>query len=192
MHCSTVVMKHSASLFALGQRAVILRCWKPRCSAKFLNSQSLKRGPLSLFKTSGIPYIAKIALSFGMVDLAEVDMTISTSGNRLYSSRTTTRSSPEGSGPRKSIPSSFHRVLGGVVIFRGSSRSALPVVAVWHGKQLSTFSLTMLPKPENQTFSLMRRFVYTIPWCSTCARSTALSLIAFGTTIQFPLSKIPW
>ena len=62
-------MKHSASPFALGQRGVIFRWWKPRCSAKFLNSMPLKGGPLSLFKTSGIPFLAKIASSFGMVDL---------------------------------------------------------------------------------------------------------------------------
>ena len=38
MHLSSVVMKRSASPFALGQRGVILRCWKPKCSAKFLKS----------------------------------------------------------------------------------------------------------------------------------------------------------
>lgn len=180
-------MKHSASPFALGQGAVILRCWKPRCSAKFLHSPSLKRGPFPLFKTSGILCLSKIASSFGMVDLSEVVWQFQLLGNGCIR----LRYSSEGSR-RKSIASSFHRALGGVAIFRGLTRSALPVVAAWHGKQLSTFSLTMLPTPENQNFSLKRRSDKKIPWFPTCAWSTALYLSAFGTTILFPLSKIPW
>ena len=79
-------------------------------------------------------------------------MTISTSGKRLYSFIMTMRYSPEGSGSRKSIASSFHEAFGSGVILRGSSRFALLVVAAWHGKQLSTFSLTILSTPGNQTF----------------------------------------
>ena len=127
-----------------------------------------------------------------MVDLTEVDVTISTSGKRLYSSMTTMRYSAEGSGLRKSITNSFHEAFGSGVILRGSSRSALLAVAAWHGKQRSTFSLTILSTPRNQTFSLMRRFVFAIPWCPTCARSTALSLSAFGITILFPLCTVHW
>ena len=47
---------------------------------------------------------------------------------------------------------SFHEAFGSGVILRGSSRFALLVVAAWHGKQLSTFSLTILSTPGNQTF----------------------------------------
>ena len=81
--------------------------------SKVLELHAIKGGGglLSLFKTSGIPFLAKIATSFGMVDLAEVDVTISTSGKRLYSSMTTMRYSAEGSGLRKSIASSFHERL---------------------------------------------------------------------------------
>lgn len=96
-----------------------------------------------------------------MVDPAEVDATISASGIRLYSVVATVRYSPERSGLTKSSASSFHGVLGSVVVFRGLSRSALPLVAAWHGKQLSTSSLTTLSTPENQTFPLMRRLVFT-------------------------------
>ena len=79
--------------------------------SKVFELHAIKGGPLSLFKTSGIPCIAKIVSSFGMVDLVEVDVTISTSGKRLYSSMTTMGYSSERSGPRKSIASSFHERL---------------------------------------------------------------------------------
>ena len=82
-------------------------------------------------------------MSFGIVDLAEVDVTVSTSGKQLYLSMTTVRYSPQGSGLGKSIVSSFHGMFGSIVILRGSSRSALLVIAAWYGKQLSTLSLTI-------------------------------------------------
>ena len=64
-----------------------------------------------------------------MMDLAEVDVTISTSGKRLYSSMTTMRYFPGGRGPRKSIASSFHWTFASGVFLSGSSCSALFVVA---------------------------------------------------------------
>ena len=127
-----------------------------------LEFHAIEGGPLSLFKTWGIPCLAKIASSFGMVDPAEVDAMISASGIRLYSFVATVRYSSERSGLTKSSASSFHGALGSVVVFRGSSRPALPLVAAWHGKQQSTSSLTILSTPENQTFPPMRRLVFTI------------------------------
>ncbi|CAB4001077.1 Hypothetical predicted protein [Paramuricea clavata] len=91
-----VLIKRSASPLAFGQHGVIRRCWRPRCSANFLNSRLVNGGPLSLFKTSGIPCLEKIASNFGITALADVEVKISTSGKRLYSSITTMIYSPEG------------------------------------------------------------------------------------------------
>ena len=116
---------------------------KTQMFSKVLQLHAIKWGPLSLFGTSGIPCLEKTAMSFGIVDLAEVDVTVSTSGKQLYLSMTTVRYSPQGSGLGKSIVSSFHGMFGSIVILRGSSRSALLVIAAWYGKQLSTLSLTI-------------------------------------------------
>ena len=161
--------------------------------SKVLQLHAIKRGPLSLFRTSGIPCLEKIAMSLEIVDLAEVDVTISTSGKQLYLSMTSVRYSPQGSGLGKSIVSSFHGMFGNSVILRGSNRSALLIVAAWYGKQLSTFfTLAIFSIAGNQIICLMRRFGFAIPWYPTCARFTALSLSTFGTTILFPLSSVPW
>jgi hypothetical protein len=51
-----------------------------------LNSWLWNGGPLSLFNTFGIPCVAKIRASFNIVDFEDVELTISTSGNREYAS----------------------------------------------------------------------------------------------------------
>ena len=56
-------------------------CLKPKYSAKFLKSAD--GDPLSLFTISGISIHEKIRSSLGMTVVAEVNLTISTSGKRL-------------------------------------------------------------------------------------------------------------
>ena len=55
------------------------------------NSSPTKGGPLSDLILAGIPCLANIASSFGIVALAEVVVTSSTSGYREYVSMTTKR-----------------------------------------------------------------------------------------------------
>jgi hypothetical protein len=61
-------------------------CWNPACSAKSLNSELWSGDRLSDFTTSGMPRVLNILSSLGIVEWADVDVVISTSGKRLYSS----------------------------------------------------------------------------------------------------------
>ena len=63
----------------------------------------VERGPLSDLMTSGYPNVARRFSRTGITVLADTDRMISTMGNLEYSSTSTTSSSPEGSGLRKSI-----------------------------------------------------------------------------------------
>ena len=123
------------------------------------------------------------------MDPADEDATISTSWKQLYSSMMTMSYSLEWSVPTKSIASFFHGAFGSVVIFRGSSRSALPVVAAWHGNQLSTSSWTILSTLENQTFTLMRRFVFTILGVKHVLGSRLFLSLLLGLQSCFPSVK---
>ena len=77
--------------------------------------------------------------SFGMTAFALVVVTISTSGNRLNSSITTSSSSPDGNGPTKSTATSCHGASGSGVMIKGSGCRWVPVVAAWHGRHVLTF-----------------------------------------------------
>ena len=59
---------------------MILLCLNPKKSAKFLNSDPLNGGPLSLLRTSGMPCLANMASNLGITALAETEVSISTSG----------------------------------------------------------------------------------------------------------------
>ena len=50
-----------------------------------------KGGPLSLLINRGRPCVAKMHSNFGMLTVADVEFTVSTSGKRLYASITTSR-----------------------------------------------------------------------------------------------------
>ena len=155
--------------------------------SKVLQLHAIKRGPLSLFRTSGIPCLEKIAMSLEIVDLAEVDVTISTSGKQLYLSMTTVRYSPQGSGLGKSIVSSFHGMFGNSVILRGSNRSALLIVAAWYGKQLSTFfTLAIFSIAGNQIICLMRRLVLQFLGTQRVLGSRLCLLVLLGLRSCFP------
>ena len=68
-------IKLSASELACGQRGVILLCLTPSwLSFKYLlNSWLVNGGLLSLYKIVGMPCVAKICSSFGIVVDADVD-----------------------------------------------------------------------------------------------------------------------
>ena len=99
-------------------------------------------------RISGIPCLANIPSSFGMVDLADVEVTISTSGNRLYASMTTSKYSPVGKGPKKSMLTVCHGAGGNFVIFNGSGRAAGPVA--WQAKQCLIIFSVRSSIPGNQ------------------------------------------
>ena len=84
------------------QFGVILRWRKPSSFVKSLKACPLKGGPLSDFRTGGIPTNEKMRSSFGMTDFPAVDRTISIPGKREHSSITSTYST-FGYGPLKSI-----------------------------------------------------------------------------------------
>ena len=75
---------------------------------------------MSAFRTSGIPWVAKIRSSAGKAFPAAVLETISTSGYFEWASRTTRTISPVGKGPQKSAEASSHGPFGVGDIFRGS------------------------------------------------------------------------
>ncbi len=106
---------------------MILRFSGPVSLMKSRMSLLENGGPLSLIRISGIPCRANIPSNFGIVDLADVDVTISTSGYLLYASMTTSKYSPVGNGPKKSMFTVCHGAGGNFVIFNGSGRAAGPV-----------------------------------------------------------------
>ena len=78
----------SAVAFPCGHNGV---CLIPNDFMYDVNSSPKNGGPLSDLTSSGIPCLANIASSLGMVALAEVFVTCSTSGYREYVSITTKR-----------------------------------------------------------------------------------------------------
>ena len=47
-------------------------------------------------------------------------------------------------------------------------------VATWHAMHFCTVLWTIRSMKENNTFSLIKTLLLTMPWCPECARSTAL------------------
>ena len=63
----------------------------PFSCIKCLTSSLVNGGPLSLRTTLGIPCVENIRPNFGIMALAEVEWTISTSGKREYASMATNK-----------------------------------------------------------------------------------------------------
>ena len=82
---------------------------------------------MSHINLTGIPCVPKKPSSFGMILPAAVDLTISTSRNRLYVSMTDRKYSPEGTGPKKSALTVCHGVGGKNVDCIGSLMFSCPV-----------------------------------------------------------------
>ena len=68
-----------------------------------------------------------------MMQLADVERTITTSGNREYAPMTTIKYSPEGKGPQKSMWTVCQGSGGKGVIWRGSGWLLGPLA--WHAMQ---------------------------------------------------------
>ena len=96
-------IKLSASELACGRRGVILLCLTLLSYKYLLNLWFVNGDLLSLHNTVGMPCVAKIHSSFGIVVDADVDCTTSTSRNLEYASMTTNRYSLVGNGPQKSM-----------------------------------------------------------------------------------------
>ena len=124
-----------------------------------------------------------------MIWSASIRDSISTSGNRLYSSMTTSMYFPFLNGPHRSTATSYQGPAGSFDGLRGT----LAVVSVtnWQAGQLLTISSTFLSSPGNHTVSRSNCLVLTIPWWPTCAKSIILSCRLIGTRILWPLSIIP-
>ena len=80
----------------------------------------LNGGPQSVLTESGNPCVEKTQSICGMTAWALVLLVNSTSGYLVYSSITTSRYSPLGSGPQKSISVHCHGRSGSLVGFNGS------------------------------------------------------------------------
>ena len=98
------LLKPSACALPHGQHSVTLLWWNPLCLANEANASELNGAPLSYLMTSRYPNVARCLSRTGITVFADTDRIISTMGNLEYSSTSTMSSSPEGSGPRKSIP----------------------------------------------------------------------------------------
>ena len=136
---------------------------KPQCLAYDSNSAPLNGGPLSLFKTSGMPWRENMASNFGRTAFAETVVSTSTSGNRLNSSIITRRYSPVGKGPQKSVATSFQGAHGRWVILSGSGGGWLPEVAAWQERHARMVSSTIVSILGNQTFERSKHLVLMIP-----------------------------
>ena len=88
----------------------------PKYLAYLSNSSQLKGDPLSLLTFTGIPKAEKILSNLGIADFMEVDLIISISANLEYSSITTKKYSPEGTGPLKSTATCSYGPEGNSVI----------------------------------------------------------------------------
>ena len=86
-----VVMKCSTSPFVSGYRDVIFLCCMPKSCMELENYSLLKGGQLSVLIELGIPWCEKMASNFFRIVVTELDEIISTSGNRLNSSMTTSK-----------------------------------------------------------------------------------------------------
>ena len=120
-------MNDSTSAFCLGHSGVPGLNSIPHIFMYVSISIPLNGGPLSHINLTGIPCVPKIRSSFGMMLPAAVDLTISTSGNRLYVSMTDSKYSPEGTGPKKSALTVCHGAGGKSVDCIGSLLFSCPV-----------------------------------------------------------------
>lgn len=141
----------------------------------------LNGGPLSLFRTSGIPCLARIASNFGIVLLLLVlTLEFLLLGNGYI---------PQGLPLNIILTENVQQNLWRLPYMDHLEiRSSLEVPALlcsWarrlgkEGSCLSSF------RPD---WSL---FVFTTPWCPVCARSTALFRRECGITRRCPLRIVP-
>ena len=97
------LLKPSACALPRGQHYITVLWRNPLCLANEANASELIGAPLSDLMTSGYPNVARCLSRTGITVFADTDRIISTMGNLEYSPTSTMSSSPEGSGPRKSI-----------------------------------------------------------------------------------------
>ena len=144
----------------------------------------MKGGPLLLLTTWGRPCVEKILSNFGMIQAADVVPTMSISANREYASITTSKYSPEGRGPQKSMWTVCQGSGGKGDIWRRSGR--LLGSFSWHAMHLSIIFLTTSSIPGKQIFSQHSCLVFTKPWWPSwsCAIEISLSRSAAGTIMQ--------
>lgn len=147
-----------ASELAWGQSGIILRCSIPFSRMYCLISSLVKGGPLSLLTTCGSPWVEKILSNFGVTQLADVERTISTSGNHEYASMITNKYSPEGKGPQNSM----WTVCQGSGVKGDIWRESGWILGLlaWHATHLSIILFTASSIPENQIFSCRSCFVF--------------------------------
>ena len=123
----------------------------------------LNERPLSTLIESGIPCLEKMVFNFRRT---EVDEIISTLGNRLYLSMTTSKKLPEGKGSAKPMAREPYASSGSGVGCCGSRRLLwfTRIVAVaWYLAWYAGFHC-FISIPGNYTFSLIHCFVLFIPW----------------------------
>ena len=104
----TVCMKP----FTSAPPGVTFLCWNPSSWACFANLDPLNGGPLSVFTSYAIPYVARTRVSWGITTFAEVLVTNSTTGYLEYWSQNTKAMSLFGNGPAKSTLIFFHGPVG--------------------------------------------------------------------------------
>ena len=148
--------------FTPGHKGVIFWCVKLFFFVTDRNVWPWKGSPLSVYRTSGIPWVAKICSNAGMVSFAAMLETISTSGHLEYASNTTRTVSPVGNGPRKSADTCYGP-FGVGDIFRGSRWQLLGLA--WQSMQLASFLSTLFSIPENHFLARRSCLVFTIPRC---------------------------
>jgi len=113
-----------------------------------------------------------------------VERRIATLGQRVNASSHTSRHSPEGKGPQRSMCTSCHGLAG---ISVGQSGSAVGLSATdWQGRQALTIVSTWFMIPGHHTFSVTICLVHTIPWCPSCALERVAWQRACGMTIREP------
>ena len=177
----TVRTNLSTYPFALAHFGVTLRRLKPRSSANDAKSLLLKGGPLSDFITCGTLNSENTLSSFGITVAVEVDFTISTTGYLEQSSVIRRRYSLFGISAKSTL-TSFHGAAGSGDIRRGSLLHSGAVTK--HASHDFTLLSTSLSMMGNITFSRNNDFVFTRPWCPSCARLTTCSRRLLGMTMR--------
>ena len=117
-----------------------------------------------------------------MTVFAAVELTICSTGKRLYSSRSINRYSPDGSGPWKSKQSSVQADLGSVDMCIGSILACGTLH--WPAMHFRTTLSTLMSMCGNQTFVRNICFVRVCPWCPSCTVCIARTCKVVGKTMR--------
>ena len=101
----------------------------------------------------------------------------------------TSKLSPEGKGPQRSMRTSCHGLAG---ISVGQSGSAVGLSETdWQDRPALTIVSTWFTIPGHHTFSLTICLVRTISWCPSCALERVACQRALGMTFQEPCRMTP-